>query len=152
MTLEFKAKNIGIALCACIVLVALSTTFLHFLHPHHYTWPVDYPTKHEILYMFFGSCILAPIVEEAFFRYVPIAIIKTSPSYEQLKLPIIIGVSIFFGWMHGGEENILIQGFASLCFFWVYLKNGCSLISSILVHSLYNYVLFVHLVIFMPLY
>lgn len=152
MTLQEKGKNICIALCGAIILVALSTTFLHFLHPHHYDWPVENPTKHETLYMFFGSCILAPIVEEMFFRYFPIAIIRASSSYDKLRLPVVIGMSIFFGYMHGGEENILIQGAVGLCLFWVYLKNGFSLISSILVHALYNYVLFVHLVVFMQVY
>lgn len=151
MTLEYKVKNIMIALIGSIVLVMISTLLLSFITPIPDSEGAIriFTENHKILlYPFFYGCVVAPIVEESLFRYAPMQCIRTHPRFEDIKLPVVIGLSIIFGWMHGTEINVFIQGEVSLCLYWVYLKNGFSLTSSIIVHSLYNFFIHAHLISF----
>lgn len=85
---------------------------------------------------FFFSCIMAPLWEEAVFRYGPITLIK---SVSPKLVPVVVLVSsIIFGLGHGyGIASILLQGMMGLVFACVYLKNG-SIWYAILLHSAWN--------------
>lgn len=98
----------------------------------------DYPTP---LGIFFFSCILAPLWEELAFRHAPIQIAKGL--YKALDvdftIPIVIISSAIFGWGHGhGPISILMQGVGGLVLSFVYIKNGYSYWSSVIVHFLWN--------------
>lgn len=132
------------------------------LHKHSFTlW--SYVAKQDVLlllqtgimrslatYIFF-ACILAPVWEELAFRWYwfskklrnrdedeilkpgVIALLGRKPIY-----PIVIITSLVFGVVHGGAINILLQGFGGFVLSYVYLRNGRSLGSGMVLHSLFN--------------
>jgi len=92
------------------------------------------------MYIFISSCILAPFIEEIFFRK-PLNLLK---KFEQEKaiLWYILFSSTLFGYLHNGSWSIPIQGVAGLIFCYVYLKNGYSYFSSVACHFLVNFYYF----------
>lgn len=86
-----------------------------------------------------AGCLLAPVVEEVIFRWAPINLIKNRPDFDKIKWPVIVLTSFVFGYLHGGFENVYVQGFAGVVFSWIYLKTGFNLTSAILLHALCNF-------------
>ncbi|PIR66980.1 MAG: hypothetical protein COU51_01015 [Parcubacteria group bacterium CG10_big_fil_rev_8_21_14_0_10_36_14] len=132
------------------------------LHKHSFTlW--NYVVKQDVLsllqvgltrslvaYIFF-ACILAPVWEELAFRWYWFSKkLRNRDEDEILKpsvikrlgrkpiYPIIIITSLVFGVVHGGAINILLQGFGGFVLSYVYLRNGRSLASGMILHSLFN--------------
>lgn len=94
------------------------------------------------IYTFISSCILAPVVEEIIFRFFPLELAKIL-KVEGLTIIFIILSSVIFGLIHtGGKFAVPVQGIAGLLFCYVYIKNGYSLISSILMHFIINFYCF----------
>lgn len=137
-TTKGKLINIGVAFLLCIIWVffiehllgIIDTRFLFALPPSN-------------LQVFFYSCIMAPLWEEVTFRYAPLEISRKFN--HELLIPIIVIASAIFGWGHGHTiDHILIQGVMGVIFSVLYIKNGHSLSSSIILHSLWNtFVIFI---------
>lgn len=89
----------------------------------------------SIWFMIFMSCIWAPLWEEAVFRYAPLQLIRSS---QIDPVPVVLLSSALFGWLHGGAGNVMIQGVYGLIFSWVYIKNDYSIVSSMILHSMWN--------------
>jgi len=89
----------------------------------------------SIWFTVFMSCIWAPLWEEAIFRHAPLQLIKGS---QINPFFIVLLASALFGWLHGGAQNVLIQGVYGLIFSYVYIKNEYSIVSSMALHSLWN--------------
>ena len=142
LTHEAKIKNILMTLGGIIILITISAHLITYLTPQ--STDEGLPSFNQIpdgviFYKLLMGCLIAPVVEESLFRYLPLQLIRHRPDYKKLEIPVVVGVSIIFGWMHGDEVNVFIQGIIGLCLFWVYIKNGYSLMSSIIVHCLYNF-------------
>jgi len=85
----------------------------------------------------FRCCVFAPLWEELAFRHAPILIAKEF-GIRRFLLPVLIISSILFGYLHGGPENVLIQGIYGFIFACVYVKNDFSYRSSVIIHSMWN--------------
>src|SRR6478609_1008902 len=93
-------------------------------------------------YKFISMCLFAPICEEILFR-MPLSIVKKWLNQDIFILYCIILSSMIFGYMHKmGVWSIPIQGVAGLLFCYVYLKNGYSYVSSVLMHFIINFYYF----------
>lgn len=94
-------------------------------------------TTESDAHAFFYAIIFAPLWEELAFRYAPITIAKNLG--KENLWPTIVGMSCFFGWIHySNPESILLQGVIGLILSVLYIKNGYSYWSSVIVHALYN--------------
>lgn len=100
--------------------------------------------------LFFLACVLAPLWEEAAFRFVPLEIAKlaefgithSKSGYlptSKCIFPAMILTSIVFGVMHGGVIHIIFQGVGGMLFAWLYIKSGYR--ASVIAHSLWNFML-----------
>ena len=131
-----KWRNIAFGFFVCIFWIFGIQYILGTLYP----WEDRPTTDIELVpgrYLFFITCIVAPIWEELAYRYGPISIAKHFG--RDLILPVIVISSAIFGWGHGdGPESILRQGIMGFVFSWVYIKNGYSLKSSIILHMAWN--------------
>ncbi len=92
------------------------------------------------IYMFISSCILAPFMEELYFR-TPMLFLKRM-NIEKIILYYVIFSSAIFGYMHKGAWSIPVQGVAGILFCYVYLKNNYSYLSSVICHFLVNFYFF----------
>ena len=99
---------------------------------------------------FFLVCVLAPLWEEAVFRFGPFGVAraleiaatqKTSGYLPRTMclFPMMVLSSIIFGLIHGGVINIMFQGVGGFFMAWVMIKSGYW--SAVLTHSLWNFML-----------
>jgi membrane protease YdiL (CAAX protease family) len=96
---------------------------------------VDEPNHYFSLFM---TVIWAPLWEEAVFRHAAIQLARKID--EAVIFPVCLISSAIFGLGHRfGAISILMQGVAGLALCWVYIKNGYSYISSVIVHFLWNF-------------
>jgi len=92
----------------------------------------------------FLGCVLAPLWEEAVFRYVAI---RLGQGLDQLLgkawmlLPVVCLSSIIFGRAHGNSLNILFQGVGGFGLCWLYLKNKNSYWSVVSAHAIWNLII-----------
>ncbi len=134
-TLLGKIKNIiaGVAVYivwATAVLSLYKLTIPEFSHLKLQFYPIS-----EI-YTFISVCIFTPFFEEFLFR-TPLLILK-GVTYKRVSLWAILVSSVIFGYAHYGLWSIPVQGVGGIIFCYVYLKNGYSYISSVIMHSLIN--------------
>jgi membrane protease YdiL (CAAX protease family) len=125
-----KAYNIFAAFGVMVVWTMFITSFMKELAGSQLFYKQPTP-----LYMFVTACIIAPLTEEGIFRWAPLTLLKPHP---HLMWPVIVIVSALFGYLHGGFSNIIIQGVFGVVFSWVYINNGYSYWSSVVLHSLWN--------------
>lgn len=91
--------------------------------------------------MYFGALVMAPLIEEIIFRVAPIGLVKDKP---ELIYPTIILSSALFGYLHYGAMSWPIQGVLGFILSVIYLKNGYSYWSVVLLHFMWNaYVIFI---------
>lgn len=98
----------------------------------------------KMRYIFFFTCIMAPLWEESVFRYFAIRVGQLGDKLmgqSWLLFPMILVSSIVFGILHGSVLNILFQGFGGLVLCWLYLKNGNSYWSVVITHALWNFII-----------
>jgi hypothetical protein len=139
-----KLRNIGLAFTICLFWVAFIewfiTTIYHIGSPYgSQLVPFEPPSK---LHEFFFACIVAPLWEELAFRHAPLQIGKrlSTTFGTEVVIPMVYISSAIFGWAHGqGAVSILIQGVMGFIFALVYLKNGYSYKSSVLLHAMWNF-------------
>jgi membrane protease YdiL (CAAX protease family) len=133
-----KIKNIALGFVVNIIWLAFASWLMKYLSTDDQIY--DPPAK----YIFFFSCIFAPLWEELVFRHAPLQVAKKlDPSY---LLPIVFVSSAFFGWLHGGAVNIMFQGVGGFIMALVYIKNGYSIWSTITLHFLWN----LHVIFILP--
>lgn len=136
---KLKSKLINILICYLFFFIwcYLANSLLNYLNPPDPLSQVPFDFGPPLKYIFFMSCIFAPLWEELVFRFAPATIAKHTG--REFLLPIMIISSAWFGWLHGdGPESIMRQGVMGFVFFWLYLKNGYSYWSSVVLHSLWN--------------
>lgn len=113
--------------------------FLNFLFPPPPPVP-DFlkDTPPPIRAELFIGVIWAPFWEEMFCRHAFGLIVKRIGN--QFLLPAMIISSAIFAMGHGDDIqfNVMKQGIMGMIFFYVYIKNGYSVASSIILHSAWN--------------
>jgi membrane protease YdiL (CAAX protease family) len=107
---------------------------IYALYIFGYQEAMQYMWAEGLLGLFF-TLIFAPCLEEFVFRVGFIGLVKDKPN---LLFPVIILSSALFGWLHGGAENWLVQGVMGFILACVYVKNGYSYWSVVLLHFLWN--------------
>lgn len=141
--LTIKLRNILLAWAVTTIVLVLLKYIISFFLPEFYDIQ-KIETIPFSMTKFFSFCVLAPIWEEALFRYAPIEFVRrttTAEKFKELQMPLVILISIVFGWMHGSVQNIWIQGVSGLGLGWVYIKNDFSYKSSVILHSLWNFMI-----------
>lgn len=91
--------------------------------------------------IFFG-CILTPIWEEFTFRVFPLNLYRTAfIARNQIMFLWHFSLisSIIFGFLHGSLINLLFQGVGGFSLCWLYLKNGRSYWSIVILHAIWNF-------------
>jgi len=102
----------------------------------------------KLAQIFFGLCVLAPLIEECIFRHFIFKIFGKKNPFSYL-------VSFFsFIWVHYHRgENILLlflqYSVATAGFIYIYKKSNWNLLSPILLHSLVNF-LFIIIILINP--
>lgn len=140
VTFRSKIKFIIFGFILTLVYILGISHLLDYLNPpapsNVPTFFID-PTQPPIAYLFFMTVIVAPLWEELAFRHGPGLIVKALG--PDVMLPVMLISSAIFGWGHGqGAESILRQGVMGFIFFSVYIKNGYSYWSSVLLHASWN--------------
>lgn len=135
-----KIKNILVGIAATVGLVLISLFLMKTFMPAMFSSGFVETSKREL---FITACIFAPLWEEAVWRYAPIEILRNLTDFEKIKWPFIIGSGLLFGYWHYGPASVPIQGVAGMVFAWVYIENKFSYLSSVIVHSLWNFSLIV---------
>lgn len=85
--------------------------------------------------MLFYTLIFSPFIEELIFRVGPMEYVKNQPDKV---VPMIIMSSALFGYLHYGPQSWLVQGVFGAVLCVVYLKNGRSYWSVVVLHFLWN--------------
>lgn len=130
-----KLRNIGFGFAIMCVWIFFITVFLNKLYDG---FQVQLFTPPSNQYIFFITVLLAPFWEEAVFRYFPIQIARKC-GLNSFLMPFMILSSIIFGISHGSPINILIQGSMGFLMACIYVKNGFSYWSSVVIHALWNF-------------
>ncbi len=88
------------------------------------------------LFIILYITVLAPLVEESIFRWVPIRLTKFFTDSKVVLWSVVVIFSIIFGSLHGDPASMLIAGVAGLLLSNVFLKGG--MISSWTAHTFFN--------------
>jgi membrane protease YdiL (CAAX protease family) len=137
-TLLAKLKNVLLGFIVLFVWMLAVNHFLNFLYPATVP-PIDSSdAPPPFLWELFFTIIWPPIWEELVFRHAPGLIVKRLDS--KFILPVMIISSFIFanGHSSGTQLNVLRQGVMGMILFYVYLKNGYSYWSSLLLHISWN--------------
>lgn len=92
--------------------------------------------------------IITPIIEEFFFRFIPIFLIKSLTDNKFLLWSVIVLSSMIFGYLHIGEYAIISHGISGIIFSIAFLKGGY--ICSVVAHMTHN--LFPAMIMFLILF
>jgi len=136
-----KVINILAAYTFCLLFISIVNYFYGWLYATEQIPFFFKQYKHEWWIDFFGACIIAPLAEEILFRHLPMQILKNIKGYKKFLLPCMLFTSAVFGYMHQGAVSIPIQGVTGFVLCVVYLKNGYSYTSSVVLHFLWNFTL-----------
>ena len=98
--------------------------------------------------MFFSAVVLAPILEEAAFRLLPLEIGAALGPRVLVAVQFAI-CGLLFGMVHGHWYNVLIQGFLGYVASVLYLRNGtvsvrAGYLSCVALHAAYNFIVLVN--------
>lgn len=135
-TISGKIINIIYALSVILLANTAVMVFYNWLFSGAQILP---PSRIE----FMQACILAPVGEELVFRHFPMQVVKASGK-DSLYWPVILLSSVIFGWLHGGPFNLLIQGVFGVILCILYVKNNFSVVSTMVVHALWNFLVLVN--------
>jgi membrane protease YdiL (CAAX protease family) len=94
----------------------------------------------EVQLNYFEGCIVAPLWEEAVYRYAPIEVCLILN--EKLVIPVMIAVSLIFGFGHEEQPvNVLLQGIMGLLLVTVYLNaERLKYLKVVIVHAFWNFI------------
>lgn len=93
-------------------------------------------TENPLWLILWSSIIVAPLAEEFIFRFLPINSIRRFSQNRIILWFGIIAVSALFGKLHGGWNNIFIQGSAGIIFSYCFIRGGY--IGSVSAHAMSN--------------
>jgi membrane protease YdiL (CAAX protease family) len=101
----------------------------------------DLPAWAALALIIVSSVVVAPLVEEVMFRYLPLTLVRGTGKARELA--VIIGIcGVLFGYLHGSAFNVFIQGVGGALYGWLFLKNHSSAkaayFSCVIVHALHN--------------
>ena len=136
-----RARSIGIGFGIVVFWTALMAILIKSRQPQIPFFPGGYlPARVE---GFIFSCLIAPLWEELAFRHGPLNFAKAIG--KQAVMPMVLITSVWFGWMHNnGNESIILQGVMGFVTAMVYIKNGFSYWSAVILHFLWNvFIMFV---------
>ena len=91
--------------------------------------------------MFILIVIIAPTIEELFYRWLPIKAISLITKNKSALWIVIIISSAGFGISHGSWHHLFLQGMVGIIFSIAFLKGGYP--SSVVAHSTHNFMLFI---------
>lgn len=94
-------------------------------------------------FLFVEMCIFAPLFEELLYRVLPL---ESAKLFNKARFTLLTALlsSVIFGLAHsGGTWAVPVQGVGGLFFCYVYLKNGSSYWSSVLMHFIINFFYFI---------
>lgn len=113
-----------------VVISLLWANFLDWV----YSWLTEGSAAYEAVFTY----LVAPVWEEALYRYFPLFIARKLG--QEYIFPFVVASSILFGWGHEGgtHEGVVLQGLLGLVFSWAYIKTGYKLYVPILIHMIYN--------------
>jgi membrane protease YdiL (CAAX protease family) len=132
-----KLRTIIFGFLICVIWIYSVTHLLNWLYPPTTEGENPFYTPPPMTYELFMACIFAPLWEELAFRHAPGLLVKALG--DKFLIPIMILSSIIFGWGHGhGPESVMRQGAMGFVFFYVYIKNGYSYWSSVVLHAAWN--------------
>lgn len=92
--------------------------------------------KRSIWYVLGSVMIVAPLIEEFYFRFLPLKITGYITKKRSMTYAVVIFVSIVFGWLHGSVWNIPVQGTAGFIYSVSYLRGGYW--SAVFSHATHN--------------
>lgn len=123
-TLIYKAATIATGYATMLVYTFVFYTF-------------NKAAKAALLGEFTLSCVITPLWETLVFIWAPLALVKDK---KHLWLPVVIISSFIFGMGHKFSPHpILVQGVFGVIFSMVYIKNGFSYWSAVILHGLWNF-------------
>ena len=93
------------------------------------------------------GCVLAPLFEELFFRYIPLTFLKKA-KLTDYNLLVLGFSSLIFGYAHGGLLNIPIQGALGFLWGYAFLKTDYNYWAIVIMHSLWNLLLITEIIKF----
>lgn len=140
-TLLGKFLTILLGYIAILVWMIGISHFITWLVPPPPPSPWDKllaPEEPPFRLMFFITVIWAPFWEEMFHRHAFGLIVKRIGN--QFLLPVMIISSFLFASGHSDniQFNVMRQGIMGMILFYVYVKNGYSIWSSMILHSAWN--------------
>lgn len=99
---------------------------------------LPYMADHRDLREFIYGVIFAAIWESIVFIWAPYKILTAIN--KDIVFPGMVMACAVFGLMHGhGTTSLLMQGLMGGVFVWVYIRNGYSLTSAIILHAAWNF-------------
>lgn len=132
-----KLRTILFGFLTVFIWIYFVTHLLNWLYPPTTEEGNPYYTAPPLAYELFMACIFAPLWEELAFRHAPGLLVKALG--DKFLVPVMILSSAIFGWGHGhGPESVMRQGVMGFVFFYVYIKNGYSYWSSVVLHAAWN--------------
>lgn len=141
LTLFQKSINVLAAFGFLIIWISIIRFFYSYLFARSQVWPLFDPYIHANLILFFFSCVITPLWEEWIFRRLWIDLFLEINGGKHLFSAIVFS-SIIFGLLHNGISSILIQGVFGFIASLVYIYNGKSYLSCVILHFLWNFGIF----------
>ena len=134
-----KLSNIAIATGMSIFIISINGAILNLLYP---MWGLHIGYKQIPSWQSLLSLLVtAPLAEEFIFRWIPFRLLKDTTLFKEKTYYFVAISAIIFGYIHGGFNNIYLQGVAGFFFGWVYIKNEMSYWSAVATHFLYNFMI-----------
>lgn len=137
-SISSKLANIVVALGVALLIICVLSASFKLLFGVDSRYPAFTKSPVSGVYLFY-LCVMVPFLEEFIFRFLPIEILKNTEIFKRHKWYFIILIGIIFGWAHGSIINVYCQGVVGIALGWVYIRNQYSYLSSVTLHSLYNF-------------
>jgi|GEM_PF-2868500 len=75
--------------------------------------------------LFFVAIFISALIEEVFFRFVPILLAtRVYNGYPVISVVIIFSYQIFFGYIHGNMKNVIFQGIGGVIYVFLFILVG----------------------------
>lgn len=136
-----KLFNIGFAFVMALVVTFIFAIVLNYLYPGADISILA--TEKSSLRTILFACIFAPFMEEFFWRWAPITLMRHNKNWDKTKWAFVVIVSFLFGVWHGDYSNVYQQGVVGFFLGWVYIKNNYSYLSSVFLHMCWNFLILV---------
>ena len=134
-----KAANVALAYIINVVWAIGVIKFYNWLFESGYSTFQFGSYKREKWIEIVAAVLMAPLLEEILCRKLPLDIVKYSGKEKELLIPVMLFTSVVFGLMHsGGLWSVPLQGVGGFILASIYVKNGYSYWSSVILHAMWN--------------